>query len=174
MFTFKKYSTLALTLIVVLMPVVSFAQALNIQAEQKKEDGGFWHGLVPCGREVYPQNDDKVMTGNTPSIAEEATKQVIEKNKAGTLKNPCTFNGLMDLVNNLVKFILFVVALPLTAVMIAYAGFLYLFSGISDQKSKAKGIFFNAVIGLVIAFCAFLIIQLILRTLGYDGSWIGF
>ena len=45
---------------------------------------------------------------------------------------------------------------------------------VSDQKSKAKEILSNAVIGLVIAFCAYIIIHLILKTLGYNGTWIGF
>jgi Type IV secretion system pilin len=89
----------------------------------------------------------------------------------------CSFNDLMTLVNNVITFILYYMAVPIAAIMFAYAGFLMVTAGgeAAGARTKAKGIFFHAVIGLIIAVAAFLIIKLILSILGYtDAAWIGF
>jgi hypothetical protein len=88
----------------------------------------------------------------------------------------CGFNDLMALINRVIKFILFDMVIPISAIMFAYAGFLLVFSGAdsSGAKTKAKSIFTNTVLGLIIAMAAFLIIRTILSILGYEGSWIGF
>ena len=65
-------------------------------------------------------------------------------------------------------------AVPIAAIMFAYSGFLLVTAAGSDTKTKAKNIFFNTVLGLVFALAAYLIIKLILLTLGWDSSWIGF
>lgn len=85
------------------------------------------------------------------------------------------WNNLMKLINNIVNFILFRLALPLAAIMFAYAGFELLTSGgNTEQMKKAKKIFINVAIGLILAAAAWLIVNTILSTLGYNGSWIGF
>lgn len=88
----------------------------------------------------------------------------------------CDFNALMDLINTVIHFILFAMVIPIAAIMMAYAGFKMLIAGeeSAHARTKAKEIFFNVVIGLIIAVAAFLIIRTILSILGYNGSWIGF
>lgn len=93
-------------------------------------------------------------------------------NSAGKL---CDFNAFMSLINRVIKFILFDMVIPIAAIMFAYAGFQMITAGgDSGARTKAKNIFFNAVLGLVLAAGAFLIIRTILSILGYNGSWIGF
>lgn len=106
-------------------------------------------GLVPCD--------------NTPDAS-------------GVIANPCGFNELLDMVNIVIKFVIFDMVLPISAIMFAYAGFLMITAGgeAAGARTKAKGIFTNAVIGLIIAVAAWLIIRTILSILGYDGAWIGF
>jgi len=90
-------------------------------------------------------------------------------------KTGCGFNELLEMVNKVVKFIIFDLAIPVAAIMFAYAGIILLISGGDpSKKTKAKEIFLGVVIGLVVAAAAWLIIETILKTLGYDGSWIGF
>ncbi|MFH1608850.1 MAG: pilin [Patescibacteria group bacterium] len=85
------------------------------------------------------------------------------------------WDQLMGLVNNIVNFVLFVLAVPIAAIMFAYAGILLLTSGgDSAKKTKAKDLFVGVVKGLVIASAAWLIVHTILSILGYAGSWIGF
>ena len=91
---------------------------------------------------------------------------------------PCDFNAFMTLINNIVRFVLFALALPICAIMFAYAGFLMLTSGGSTESvSKAKKIFTNAALGLAIAAAAWLIVNTILsifRISSTDWTWIGF
>lgn len=90
-------------------------------------------------------------------------------------KNGCGFNELLGMINKVIKFIIFDLAVPIAAIMFAYAGIILLTSGGNEtQKGKAKKIFGGVAIGLVVAAAAWLIIETILKTLGYDGSWIGF
>ncbi|MFH1201181.1 MAG: hypothetical protein V1484_02580 [bacterium] len=91
-------------------------------------------------------------------------------------EGPCDFNQLMNLVNKVIHFILYDMVIPIAAIMFAYAGFLFMTAGaeISSARTKAKSIFFNAVLGLIFAVAAFLIVRTILSILGYQGSWIGF
>ena len=82
----------------------------------------------------------------------------------------CGFNDLLNLVNSIVHFALFKLAVPIVAIMLLYAGFLLISAGGSEEKrGKAKKIFFDAVIGLVIAAIAWILITFILSTLGYNG-----
>ena len=93
----------------------------------------------------------------------------------GKIANPCDFNAFMALINKVIRFILFALAIPIAAIMFAYAGFLMVTSGGSTEaRGKAKKIFTNAAYGLVIAATAWLIVRTILSILGYDGAWIGF
>lgn len=87
----------------------------------------------------------------------------------------CDFTALMTLINNVINFVFVYLAIPLCAIMFAYAGILLITSGGSTEaRGKAKTIFTNSALGLIIAAAAFLIIRTLLSILGYDGSWIGF
>ena len=91
-------------------------------------------------------------------------------------KIPCDFNALMKLINIVINFILYFMAIPIAAIMFAYAGFLMITAGgeAAGARTKAKTIFTNAIIGLVLAAACWLIIKTILSILGYNGAWIGF
>jgi hypothetical protein len=87
----------------------------------------------------------------------------------------CQWNDLLEMVNRVINFFLFSMVVPIAAIMFFYAGLLLVTSGgeSSEAKTKAKSIFLNTVIGLVIAIAAWLIITTLLSILGYDGTWIG-
>ncbi|MFA5778280.1 MAG: hypothetical protein WC870_02205 [Candidatus Paceibacterota bacterium] len=105
-------------------------------------------GLVPCGR----------------------------SDASGNIANPCDFNDIMALINKVIHFILYFMVIPIAAIMFAYAGVLLITAGgeVAHARTKAKSIFINVLIGLIIAMAAFLIIRTILSILGYEGGWIGF
>lgn len=119
-------------------------------------------GLVPCGTERADIVIDKT-TG---------------KETGGEITNPCEENGmkyLMDMINKIINYMLFVLALPIAAIMFAYAGFMLVVSGgEAGKRTKAKEIFLNVALGLILAAACWLIVNTILSTVGYDGSWIGF
>jgi len=87
----------------------------------------------------------------------------------------CQWDDLLTLVNNVITFALKYMVVPIAAIMFAYAGFLMVTSaGSTESRSKAKSIAFSTVLGLVLALAAWLIVKLILTTLGWEGGWIGF
>ncbi len=85
----------------------------------------------------------------------------------------CGFNELMELINKVINFLLFKIAMPLAALIFAYAGFLLITAGGDPSKvTKAKAIIRNLLIGFVIALAAWLIVNTILSTLGFQGSFL--
>ncbi len=87
----------------------------------------------------------------------------------------CSWKDLMDLVNNVITFILEGMVIPIAAIMFVYAGFELVTSGGSTEKiGIAKKVFTNTVIGLILAVASWLIVKTILSILGYNGAWIGF
>lgn len=90
--------------------------------------------------------------------------------ETGQYKVPCDFNYFMKLINNIIKFLLFVIAAPFLALIIMYVGYLYLTSGGSNQTEKAKQILFRVVIGYVIALGAWLIVSTIISNLKVDPT----
>lgn len=88
----------------------------------------------------------------------------------GVITEPCDFNYLMTLINNVISFLLITLATPLFALIIIYTGWLYLSAGGSSENvTRAKKIFKNALIGYIIALAAWLIVKAILTTLGFTG-----
>lgn len=83
----------------------------------------------------------------------------------------CDFNSLLKLANNIINFLLKTIALPLFALLFFYIGWLFMTSSANpNQRSKAKSILKNSIIGFVIAMAAFVIIKTILVSLGYEGT----
>ncbi|MEI6580629.1 MAG: hypothetical protein WCO07_00455 [bacterium] len=130
---------------ILIYPISSFAEPSN---------------LIPCGTEKTP-------------FEMKDGKQV-----GGEIINPCEKNGikyLLEMVNKVIHFILFTLAVPIAAILFAYAGFMLITSGGEvGKKKKALGVFWHVGLGLVIVIASWLIISTILSILGYNGSWIGF
>ena len=89
----------------------------------------------------------------------------------GHYTTPCDFNALIQLINNVIYFLLFIIATPLVALIICYAGFLFLTSGgSSETRTKAKKILKNVIVGYIIGLAAWLIVNTIVKTLGFTGE----
>ena len=81
----------------------------------------------------------------------------------------CDFDDLVDLARRVINFLLGV-AVPIAAIMFAYAGFLYLTSaGDTAKRGKATSIFQNVFWGFVLALSAWLIVNL-LTTFFLEGN----
>ena len=84
----------------------------------------------------------------------------------GVVTDPCTFNHLIILAQNVINFLIFRIAAPLGAIMFAYAGFLYITNhGNEGQVTQAHEIFLYVFWGLVIALAAWLLVNFILTFL---------
>jgi len=82
----------------------------------------------------------------------------------------CGFNDLITLIKNITNFLL-ILAVPISAILFAYAGFLYIFArGDTGKITKAHGIFWDVFVGLVFMASAWLIVKIIVDTLDPEGK----
>ncbi len=81
----------------------------------------------------------------------------------------CGFDDLIKIGQNLLTFMIGL-GIIISAVMFAYAGWLFFSGGGSTDKiAKGKGIFGSVVIGLIILLVAWLLIDTLLKTLTGEG-----
>ncbi|MCL5004630.1 MAG: pilin [Patescibacteria group bacterium] len=84
---------------------------------------------------------------------------------------PCEFCDLITLVNNVINFALYDIAIPLIVVMIVWGGFVIMTAGDSTEKvSQGRKIIQSAIIGVLIALGAWMIINMVLSAIG-GGSF---
>lgn len=82
---------------------------------------------------------------------------------------PAAWLCVISIANNLVTFAI-TIAVFIVIVVIAWAGILLIFTPTNpENKSQAKKMLINAVIGLVIALSAWLVVDKILEVLGAEG-----
>lgn len=153
--------------------------AKTVSEDDCKQNDDLDKGLVQCGRKIQCEYQTKKNADGSFSrvtTKDKDGKDVPVITRIADKDDTCGFPDLINLIDRIIQYVLLFLAIPIAAIMFVYAGILLLFSGGDPgAKTKAKGIFFNAVIGLVIAFAAFLIIKLIFSILGYTGAgWIGF
>jgi amino acid transporter len=94
-------------------------------------------------------------------------QEVLDKNQGKGYEQPCDFTDFLTLINNVINFTIKFLAIPIAAIMFVYAGFLLVTAGGGEAKTKAKTIFSNAVLGLVIAAGAWVIVRTLLQVAGY-------
>lgn len=84
----------------------------------------------------------------------------------------CTVCDLATLAQNIINTGIFVFVF-LSALLFAYAGFLYLTNSAIDKVSEAKSIFKNVVLGLIILLAAWLIVDTLMKSVlgGSFGPW---
>ena len=82
--------------------------------------------------------------------------------------NLCTFG---QLIQNIINYAI-IFSIPLVAVLVGYAGFLYFTSGANPGNiSKARQIFATALIGFLVAISGWLIVNTILHALFSGGAY---
>lgn len=85
-------------------------------------------------------------------------------------------NDVNDLVRQAIVIAEFILGLAgsIALLMFVYGGFVYLTAfGKADQAKKGQQVLVAAVIGLVIAFSAYLIVDFVVAGLGIDSSFLG-
>lgn len=85
----------------------------------------------------------------------------------------CGFNEFITLIQNVIEYI-FILVLPIAAIVFAYAGFLFLTSGGNAEKRKAaKKAMVSVIIGVLIVMVAWIAVRTVLSALGVnpEESW---
>jgi hypothetical protein len=80
----------------------------------------------------------------------------------------CNWKSFLALMQNVLNFMVFI-GVSISALMFAYAGFLYLTSGGSNKTEDAKRIFGHVALGLIIMLVAWLVVDVLLKTLTGKG-----
>lgn len=102
--------------------------------------------LVSCGKTDF--------TTNPPSVPD-----------------PCTTCDFFTLADTIIKFLLFSVAMPLAVIALLWGGFLLMTSGDNESKrTEGKRYITYAVIGIVVAFAGWIIVDTILTSLVTDST----
>lgn len=87
---------------------------------------------------------------------------------------PCTFEKLLLMVNKVLRFLIFVIGVPIVTLSFAYAGFVMVTSGGNpSKKDEAKSMIGNAVVGLIVLLGAWLVVRTVLVIFGYTGPLLG-
>lgn len=84
----------------------------------------------------------------------------------------CTVCDLATLAQNILNAGIFL-AVFLSGILFAYAGFLYVTTVVEDQTSRARGMFTNVVLGLVIILVGWIVVDTVMKTFlgGGFGPW---
>lgn len=83
----------------------------------------------------------------------------------------CTFCHFFEMINNIIRDVLFKFVPAIAALMLVVGGILFLFAGVNPEAlNQAKGIMTSVVIGLVIILGAWIIINTILTQIGIVSS----
>lgn len=135
---------------------------ISIQIAPVKVSGAIG---IPCATQTdttYLNERIAEYQKNHPGTSPEDAKKKVEM---------CGFNDIFRLINNVVTFFLKYVLLPFSILLISYAGFLFLVSGGNpDKKTKAKTIFKNLLIGILLVLFSWSIVYFVFRAFGYDTS----
>lgn len=87
----------------------------------------------------------------------------------------CTLCQFFVMLNNIYNFVLFTIIPPLAALILAIGGLMYIIGGTGrggpDLISQAKKLFVSVIIGMFIAYGAWVLINLFLIALGYSDTW---
>jgi len=83
----------------------------------------------------------------------------------------CTLCDLWHLASNIINFLSFNLAIPMAVLLFIAAGIIFLTSAGSEEKvALARSIFTNTVIGLVIIFCSWMLIDTLIKSIATSGT----
>jgi len=84
----------------------------------------------------------------------------------------CTIKDFFTMAVNIYTFIVLQIASPLAIIAMIVGGiFMMVSAGNPGLMATGKKILYSAIIGLVLVFASWLIIDFILTTIGFTGNW---
>jgi hypothetical protein len=175
----KKLFLFLFFFIFLLTPLVSSAGTYQVTVGGGPTYTATYEGLVPCGKCVtvpagYP---DSTVSANAADCA--ANGYYWRGGQCHTCPSgkgfvPCTFCHIFVMIDGIVDFILLRLVPPVaTIVLIAGGVSFYFASGSPERANKAKAILTSAIIGLVIIYTSWIIINEVFNMAGL-ASWVGF
>jgi hypothetical protein len=187
----KKLKSIFLTgaLIGLLLPLISLATSItecppnatgyyNVVDEKGEiiRKACFW-GLVPCGGFKFDNYGNLIIhsvlydeDGN-PII--DAGWKYISKGKKAKIENPCQICHLFVMLDGTIDFVLFNIVFPLGTLLLVIGGGMFMLSSGEPQKiTSAKKILFSTIVGLIIIFSSWLMVNTLMTGIGVS-DWAG-
>lgn len=181
----------SLTIIVLIglfLPLISLAAIYEINGKTVIHDGG----LIPCGREaciIHTTSSNAIRQAikvievlQTPpphganysfgQACASTMMQVVVRSEWRE-KLPCQLCHLFVMLDILIDFALTYIVFPVASLLIIFSGGTLMFSsGDPGKIGQGKKILFSTVIGLIIIFSAWLIVNEFMRAIGV-ANWTG-
>jgi hypothetical protein len=126
-----------------------------------------WDGGWDCNGEPAPP-DPSCISATSEEIADMRTGSAIPLIPC---VNKCDLGSVLQLLNNLISFLIKVIFFPIVVVMFLIIGFKYITSqGNTNMHAKLRSMIWHLVIGILIILCAWLIIKTLLVLIGYTDT----
>jgi hypothetical protein len=101
-----------------------------------------------------------------------ANAAIVNCGNAADGSDACTICNFFETLVNIYNFLVTDIATPLAVIAIIIGAiFMMASAGNPNLMSKGKTILYSAIIGLVLVFGSYLIINFVLTTIGYAQSW---
>jgi len=89
-----------------------------------------------------------------------------------TASDPCGISDFFAMLARIYKFIVKDIATPLAIIALIIGGIMMMISaGNPELMGNGKKIMYAAIIGLVLVWCSWLIIDFVLKAVGFTGNW---
>lgn len=187
----KKLKSIFLTgaLIGLLLPLVSLAASItecppnatgyyNVVNEKGEiiREACFW-GLVPCGGFKFCENGNLIIQDIPEDKKGEKYIPLgwknISEGKMAKAENPCQICHLFVMLDGTIDFILFNIVFPLGTLLLVIGGGMFMLSSGEPQKiTSAKKILFSTIVGLIIIFSSWLMVNTLMTGIGVS-EWAG-
>lgn len=107
-----------------------------------------------------------------PSCLTKKSNEIADATSSAGLvpcNNKCTLSDVFKLLNNILKFLITVIIIPVFVLMLMYTGYEYLTArGKPGMHAKLKNRVWKMFLGFVLILCAWLIVRTFLSFIGYE------
>jgi type IV secretory pathway VirB2 component (pilin) len=97
---------------------------------------------------------------------------LVPQNPVGPPAGTYGITDFFQMLVNIYSFIVLEIATPLALIALVIGGiFMMLSAGSPNMMATGKKIIWSAIIGLVLVFASYVIVQFILTAVGFQGNW---
>lgn len=170
LFKLLSVSILLSVSLLVIMPAIATAQPVGTCADKIDNDGDGridWTGGIDAKGNTVPP-DPSCINASSNEVADEVTGASA---KIIPCVNKCDLGSVLQLLNNVIEFLIKVLLFPVAIAMFMYAGYQYIISqGQPVKKVNVKRMVGKLILGILLILCSWVIVKTLLVSLGYTDT----